>query len=120
MSRKKFYSLAEACRILKIPAYTLRYWEKEFEFKFQRNSAGRRIIADEQLKKLELIQHLLHREKMTIKGAKKKLQAMSMRATEPPQSRDSREVLLWLKKELIGLRTLLETGAVDTAGQDSP
>lgn len=109
MSKKMFYSLTEACRILKIPAYTLRYWENEFEFKFQRNSAGRRIISDEQLKKLELIQHLLHREKMTVKGAKKKLQAMTARSDELPNSKDSREILLWLKRELIGLRTLLET-----------
>ncbi|MGB9743012.1 MAG: MerR family transcriptional regulator [candidate division WOR-3 bacterium] len=113
MSRKKFYSLAEACRILRVPAYTLRYWEKEFEFKFQRNTAGRRIISDEQLQKLELIQHLLYREKMTIKGAKKKLQAMNVRSEELPQTRDSREVLLWLKKELIGLRTRLQAGGSD-------
>ncbi|MEO0009871.1 MAG: MerR family transcriptional regulator [candidate division WOR-3 bacterium] len=110
MKEKKFYSLSEACRILRVPAYTLRYWEKEFEFKFERNSAGRRIISDEQLRKLELIQHLLHREKMTIKGAKKKLQAMNSRSGEVPQAKDGREVLLWLKKELIALRTTLEAG----------
>ncbi len=73
MSPQKFYSVAAVCKKLGIQPHTLRYWEKEFEIKFKRNSAGRRIIAAEQLKKLELIQHLIHREKMTIKGAKRKL-----------------------------------------------
>ncbi len=108
MKKQKFYSVSQVCELLKIPPHTLRYWENQFELKFQRNSAQRRIISSEQLKKLELIQHLLHREKMTIKGARRKLKEMGLKPEELPQTKDKREILLWLKKELIGLRATLQ------------
>ncbi|MEO0050591.1 MAG: MerR family transcriptional regulator [candidate division WOR-3 bacterium] len=110
MKKERFYSLSEVCKILRIEPHTLRYWEKQFEFHFKRNSAGRRIISKEQLEKLELIQHLLHREKMTIKGAKRKLAAMSTKTDELPDPKNTRQVLLWLKRELISLRATLEAG----------
>ncbi|MGQ9678059.1 MAG: MerR family transcriptional regulator [bacterium] len=109
MSAQKFYSVSAVCKKLNIQPHTLRYWEKEFEMKFQRNSAGRRIVSAEQLKKLELIRHLLHQEKMTIKGAKRKLTKMSVTKQELPDTKDQQQLLLWLKKQLIELRALLET-----------
>ncbi len=110
MNKQSFYSLAAVCKMLKIEPHTLRYWERQFEFHFKRNSAGRRIISREQLEKLKLIQHLLHREKMTIKGAKRKLAAMITRTEQLPDPKNTRQILLWLKRELISLRTALETG----------
>lgn len=107
MAAQKFYSISTVCQKLKIPPHTLRYWEKEFEIKFQRNSAGRRIVSAEQLKKLELIRHFLYQEKMTIKGAKRKLAKMSFTKQEPPDTKNRQELLLWLKKQLIELRALL-------------
>jgi DNA-binding transcriptional MerR regulator len=108
MSPQKFYSVAAVCKKLGIQPHTLRYWEKEFEINFKRNSAGRRIISAEQLKKLELIQHLIHREKMTIKGAKRKLAVMSAAEEKLSQTEDRSQLLQWLKKELIELRALIE------------
>ncbi len=109
MSQQKFYSVSYVCKHLHIQPHTLRYWEKKFDIKFKRNSAGRRIVSTEQLKKLELIQHLLYREKMTVKGAKRRLAEMNLPEGELPDARDRRQILLWLKKELIQLRGLLET-----------
>ncbi|NPV13530.1 MerR family transcriptional regulator [candidate division WOR-3 bacterium] len=109
MSPQKFYSVTQVCKKLGIQPHTLRYWEKEFEIKFKRNSAGRRIVSSEQLKKLELIQHLLHREKMTVKGAKRKLATMNITEEEIPQTKDYAQLLLWLKKQLIELRALLKS-----------
>lgn len=109
MSAQKFYSVSAVCKKLKIQPHTLRYWEKEFEIKFQRNSAGRRIVSAEQLKKLELIRHFLYQEKMTIKGTKRKLAKMSFTKEEPPDIKNRQQLLLWLKKQLIELRALLES-----------
>ncbi len=115
MNKQKFYSVAQVCKHLKIKPYILRYWEKEFELTFKRNSAGRRIVSEEQLRKLEMIQHLLYREKMTVKGAKKKLSAMGTKVDEILDKKDRRQVLLWLKKQLILLRSSLESWEIETS-----
>ena len=109
MSPEKFHSVSYVCKHLHIKPHTLRYWENEFDIKLKRNSAGRRIVSAEQLKKLELIQHLLYREKMTIKGARRRLAEMNIPQDELPNPKDQRQLILWLKKELIQLRGLLAT-----------
>lgn len=116
MSKPQFYSVSYVCKHLGIQPHTLRYWEKEFEISFKRNSAGRRIVSAEQLKKLELIQHLIHREKMTVKGAKRKLALLGTKGEELPDTRDARQILLWLKKELIQLRGTLTVDRPGTSG----
>ncbi|MEO0069855.1 MAG: MerR family transcriptional regulator [candidate division WOR-3 bacterium] len=108
MKKQKFYSVAQVCKHLRIKPYILRYWEKEFEMSFKRNSAGRRIISADQLQKLELIHHLLYREKMTVKGAKKKLMAMGTKTDDLPDKKDRHQILLWIKKQLIALRATLK------------
>jgi len=110
MSPRRFYSVSEACRRLRIEPHVLRYWEKEFEFSLKRNSAGRRVVSAEQLRKLELIRHLLHREGLTVRGARRKLAAMPATAPTTRPGPDDRQLLLWLKKELIALRATLGTG----------
>ncbi|MEO0077546.1 MAG: MerR family transcriptional regulator [candidate division WOR-3 bacterium] len=110
MSPNRFYSVSEACRRLGIEPHVLRYWEQEFEFKFKRNSAGRRVVSARQLKKLELIRHLLHREGMTVRGAKRRLSAMHSEFPAAKAGTESRELLLWLKKELLEMRATLDAG----------
>lgn len=107
MSRQRFYSLSAVCKHLGIPPHTLRYWEKEFEIKLARNSAGRRIVSAEQLKKFELIRDLLHRERMTIKGARRRLAELARADEDLPDSKNPRELLLWFKKRLLELRAEL-------------
>jgi DNA-binding transcriptional MerR regulator len=104
----KYYSVTETCRRLNIKPHILRYWEKEFEFNPKRNSAGRRIYSGQQLEKLQLIRHLLHEEKLTVKGARRQLAKMAAQPGQPAASKGQRETLLWLKKELISIRALLE------------
>lgn len=108
MKKQKFYSISQVCKHLRIKPYVLRYWEKEFKISFKRNSAGRRIVSAEQLQKLELIHHLLYREKMTVKGTKKKLTAMGTKVDELPDKKDRYQVILWIKKQLIAIRSNLE------------
>jgi len=109
MSPRKFYSLSETCRQLKVKPHVLRYWEKAFAIHFQRNSAGRRIVASDQLEQLQLIKHLLHHEKLTVQGARKKLAQLKAVARRGSTAPVPAETLAWLKKELIALRTLLES-----------
>lgn len=110
MNRRRFYSVSEACRRLDIEPHVLRYWEKEFEFSFKRNSAGRRVISAQQLMKLELIRHLLHKEGLTIRGARRRLAAMPSEPAPAQSGTDNGQLLLWFRKELLSLRALLAAG----------
>jgi DNA-binding transcriptional MerR regulator len=103
----KFCSVTQACRTLNVEPHILRYWERMFEMKPRRNSAGRRIYSAEQVEKLRLIKHLVYTEKLTVKGARRRLAGMSAAASDPTRPKDRRATLLWLKKELVSLEALL-------------
>jgi len=104
----KCYSVTEVCRKLNIKPHILRYWEREFGIKPDRNSAGRRIYNEAQLERLQLIKHLIRTEKLTVAGARRQIANMSTQPTQPAASGDHRQTLLWLKKEIVSIRGLLE------------
>jgi len=105
----KYYSVTETCCRLKIEPHILRYWEKEFGISAKRNSAGRRIYSSPQLERLQLIRHLLREQKLTVKGARRQLSLMSAQPAAPARKSDSNATLLWLKKELLTVKALLDT-----------
>jgi DNA-binding transcriptional MerR regulator len=108
VSATKYYSVTEVCRKLGIKPHMLRYWEQQFELKPKRNSARRRIYSEAQIERLQLIKHLVRTEKLTVSGARRQLARMSAQATPPAAPDDHRQALLWLKKELLSVRALLE------------
>lgn len=65
-------SIKEASRLSGVPAYTLRFWEKEFvEFlKPPRTDGGQRRYDQESLDMVERIKHLVDEEKYSIAGAR--------------------------------------------------
>ncbi|MFO7638785.1 MAG: MerR family transcriptional regulator [bacterium] len=105
-----YHSVRDACRLLKLEPHVLRYWEREFEIRVKRNSAGRRIYSDTQLEKLRVIKHLVRHEKLTVKGAKRKLAQARMPAQQSIEFGDQRAELLWLRRELVAIRGLLRPG----------
>jgi DNA-binding transcriptional MerR regulator len=105
--KPKYYSATQAARLLKVPPHVLRYWERKFEFKPARNSAGRRVYSQEQVDKMARIKFLRYEEKLTVRGARKKLSTLARMDHEKPRKSETRDVLLWLKKELIELRDML-------------
>ena len=111
MNTRKYYSVTEVCRKLGIKPHVLRYWEQQFELKPTRNSARRRIYTEAQLERLQLIKHLVRTEKLTVAGARRQLTKMSTQPTQPAASRDPHQTLLWLKKELVAVRSLLGSSA---------
>jgi DNA-binding transcriptional MerR regulator len=104
---KKYYSATQAARLLKVQLHVLRYWEKEFEFKPERNSAGRRVYTQEQVDKMSRIKFLRYEEKLTAADARRKLGTLSRLDHEKSARKDTSDTLLWLKKELTELRDLL-------------
>jgi DNA-binding transcriptional MerR regulator len=76
LSKKLFYRIGEACKLLDIQPYVLRYWETEFPVLQPRKSkAGQRVYSEEELQLIQRIKQLLYEEGYTIAGAKKKLDA---------------------------------------------
>jgi DNA-binding transcriptional MerR regulator len=109
VTRGKHYLVTEICRRLGIKPHILRYWEREFDIKPDRNSAGRRIYNEAQLERLQLIRHLIWTERLTVAGARRQLAKMSAQPAQPTSAGDHRQALLWLKKELVSIRGLLES-----------
>jgi DNA-binding transcriptional MerR regulator len=102
------FLVSEVCRQLGIKPHILRYWEREFGIKPARNSARRRIYNEAQLERLQLIKHLVRNEKLTVKGARRQLTRMPAQPSKPSALNDPHQTLLWLKKELVTLRSILE------------
>ena len=71
---KEWFGIAEACRLLQIPPYTLRYWEARFNaLRPTRLAGGHRRYSKKDLDTAFKIRELLRERKLTIEGARKVL-----------------------------------------------
>ena len=71
---KKYFRIGEVSELVGVEAYVLRYWESEFAvIKPVKSSSGHRVYTRKDVENLNRIRHLLHVEKFSIKGARKKL-----------------------------------------------
>ena len=71
---KEYFNIGEACRILQVPPYTLRYWEAKFRaFRPTRRQSGHRRFTRRDMETAFLIKDLLQNKKMTVEGARKSL-----------------------------------------------
>lgn len=76
MAKKLFYKIGEACKLLDIQPYVLRYWEREFPFLApDKSRSGQRVYSAEELEVIRRIKALLYEEGYTIAGAKRKLES---------------------------------------------
>ncbi len=74
MAKKLYYKIGEACKILEIQPYVLRYWETEFPLLSPNKSkSGQRVYGSREIEVIRRIKELLYEEGYTIAGAKKKL-----------------------------------------------
>ena len=73
MDSEFFSSINDVSKRLGVPAYTLRYWEKQFPSAIRptTGAGGRRYYRTETVKKIETIKSLLYTRGMTIAGVKK-------------------------------------------------
>ncbi len=76
MAKKIYHKIGEACRILDIQPYVLRYWETEFPaLSPNKSKSGQRVYSERDLAMIRRIKELLYDEGYTIAGAKKKLES---------------------------------------------
>jgi DNA-binding transcriptional MerR regulator len=73
--KRLYYKIGEACKILDIQPYVLRYWETEFPaLSPGKSRSGQRVYSERELDLIRRIKNLLYEEGYTIAGAKKKLE----------------------------------------------
>ncbi len=74
--KQLYYKIGEACKLLDIQPYVLRYWETEFpELSPSKSRSGQRVYGAKELELIRRIKELLYDEGFTIAGAKKRLEA---------------------------------------------
>lgn len=112
-------TIGEVAKALGIRQHVLRYWEEQFPMlKPLKRSGGRRYYRPEDVRLVETIDRLVHREGYTLKGAKKALQSggkASASAVAEPAAQPSTptpplsamSANFALRARLISLRTTL-------------
>jgi DNA-binding transcriptional MerR regulator len=75
IQKRLYYKIGEACKVLGIQPYVLRYWETEFPaLTPSKSRSGQRVYSEKELEIIRRIKELLYDEGYTIAGAKKKLE----------------------------------------------
>ena len=71
---KLFFKIGEVSELASVEQHVLRYWEDEFEtLQPNKNRSGQRLYEKKDVELILEIKRLLHIDKYTIAGAKKKL-----------------------------------------------
>lgn len=111
---KLFFRIGEVADLTGVPPYVLRYWESEFKLlRPRKNHAGQRVYRKPDIELVLKIRHLLYEDRLTLEGAKKRLQQEARARGQhqqlelPAPDPHTREVLRQLRTRLEGMRTLL-------------
>lgn len=116
---KLYYTIGEVSKITGIKPHVLRYWETEFPklapIRTQGKGQGRRKYQKKDIELILRIKELLYNQSFTIEGAKKKLRekpdSSAIKEAEVNNKETQlREVLIQVKKELLKIREILESG----------
>jgi DNA-binding transcriptional MerR regulator len=69
-----YFRIGDVAEIVGVKPYVIRFWEGEFPFLApEKAKSGQRVYRRPQIESLILVKHLLHVERYSIEGAKKKL-----------------------------------------------
>ena len=109
---KLYYRIGEVETITEVPAYVLRYWESEFKLlRPRKNHAGQRVYRKHEVQLVLRIKTLLYEDRLTLEGAKKRLQlearARSQQLEFAAPDVPTLEMLRGVRARLEGMRQLL-------------
>jgi DNA-binding transcriptional MerR regulator len=69
-----YFRIGDVAEIVGVKPYVIRFWESEFPFlAAEKAKSGQRVYRRTHIESLVLVKHLLHVERYSIEGAKKKL-----------------------------------------------
>ena len=100
---KLYFRIGEASRLVGVKPYVLRYWEKEFSaIKPEKSKSQQRLYRRVDVVLFCQIKHLLHEERFTIEGCRKKIAA-----SEIKDNIDT-DCIAHLKSELLAVRSMIQ------------
>jgi len=72
---KQTFKIGQAAELLGLEPYVLRFWENEFpQLRPMRTPKGQRLYTEEHIRILQRIKNLLYDDKLTIEGARMRLE----------------------------------------------
>jgi len=109
---KLYFKIGEVATIVGVEPYVLRYWESEFSgVRPSKTGSKHRLYRRRDVETLLQIKRLLHDERFTIEGARKRLKSLQKEERRQPElpleDRTYRTILVQLRKELESLHRLL-------------
>jgi DNA-binding transcriptional MerR regulator len=109
--RRTFYSIGEVCSMLGVKPHVLRYWESQFEeLSPSKNRSGNRVYQTQEIELIALIHRLVHEERYTVEGARKRIAELREQGSSEEASSAAlqRAFLRTLQGELEELHGLLD------------
>lgn len=101
--------IGEAAKLLGLEPYVLRFWESEFpQLAPLRTEKGQRLYSEQDLELIRRIQNLLHDERLTIDGARRRLD----------ESAQFCKLAQGIAQELTSIRELLATSRSDAGRRE--
>jgi DNA-binding transcriptional MerR regulator len=112
LPNKLYFRIGEVADIVGVQPHVIRFWETEFSvLKPGKTRAKHRLYRRRDVETVLEIKRLLHQERYTIEGAKKRLKSPPPEAREqmalPLGERTYRAALIRIKKDLESLYKLL-------------
>lgn len=113
---KLYFKIGEVSEITGMEPYVLRYWESEFKtIKPSRTQSNQRIYRRKDVETILEIKKMLYVEKLTIAGARRKLQdrkaqdkkQLDLDFTAQRDHKAHRAIIREIKEELLALRKML-------------
>jgi len=113
---KLYFKIGEVSEITGMEPYVIRYWESEFKsIKPTRTQSNQRVYRRKDVESILEIKRLLYEEKLTIAGARRKLQdkktqgkkQLDLDFTAKKEYLDHLAILKEIKEELMTLRKIL-------------
>ena len=103
---KLFFRIGEVSRLVGVKPHVLRYWEAEFpQIRPEKSEAQHRLYRRKDVETFREIRRLLHEQRFTVEGARRKLRETS---GAPAASAAAAEALLdEVRRELIAILALL-------------
>ncbi len=109
---KLYFKIGEVADLVGVKPYILRYWETEFSvIKPTKAKSKHRLYRRKDVETLLQIKQLLHHERFTIEGARKRMKSLAKderrQGQLPLVDRTYRSLLIRIKKDIEALRRML-------------
>ena len=113
---KRYYRIGEVSKLTGVKPYVLRYWESEFRWMAPTKSrSNQRLYRQKDIETIQLIKKLLHEQRYTIAGAKRKLRELGLARAleggpelEAELPMDHRARYRKIRDELVAIRSQLQ------------